>query len=49
MNPSQPTTADIRHIEGVFTEQMRLLTRAACRNPVRSFDMHCTDRRAVFV
>lgn len=43
MNPSQPTTADVRFIEDVFLEQMRHLTRIASRNPVRSFDLQCSE------
>jgi hypothetical protein len=43
MNPSQPTTNDIRLIEGVFLDQMRALTRIASRNPARSFDLQCSE------
>ncbi len=46
MNPSQPTSNDLRIIEDLFLEQMRLLTRVASRDPMRSFDLQCSEVHA---
>ena len=45
MSLSQPTN-DVRFIEDLFLEQMRLLTRVASRNPARSFDLQCSEVHA---
>ncbi len=48
MNPSNPTTHEMKDIEHLFFEQMRFNTRKVT-DPVlaarlRSFDLQCSDR-----
>jgi hypothetical protein len=45
MNPSNPTTTEMRLIEQLFLHQMRALSRrTACPSATGTFDFQCSDR-----